>query len=196
MYENRAELLGRLAEQPVFGYESYGIRYYIAPLKVLRLSGAADRINLALPEFMLQQLPAVGQPVRVQGELRSFNNRTGPGNRLVITVLVRRLIAAREEEEHLNSIELGGVICKMPLLRRTPLGREICDMILAVNRRFGRSDYIPCIAWGQVARRVVSCEVGNAFQVRGRLQSRIYHKQTEEGTSERTAFELSIMELK
>ncbi len=195
MYENRGELLGCLTQAPAFGYESYGKRYYLAPLEVLRLSGAADRVNLAIVEPMLPQLPAAGEPIHVFGELRSFNNHSGEGNRLVITILVRQVLPAEDAEDHINRMELGGVICKPPVLRRTPMGREICDLILAVNRRFGRSDYIPCIAWGRLARRIAGCGVGDHLHLLGRLQSRKYQKQTEDGIQERTAFEPSVMEL-
>ncbi len=195
MYENRGELLGRLTQAPAFGYESYGKRYYLAPLEILRLSGAADRVNLAIEEPLLSRFPQQGEPVHVFGELRSFNNRSGTGNRLVITVLVRHALPAEDTESHINRMELGGVICKTPVLRRTPMGREICDLILAVNRRFGRSDYIPCIAWGRLAQYVAACEVGDPLHLLGRLQSRNYQKQTEDGVQERTAFELSVMEL-
>lgn len=196
VYENRAELLGRLAGEPAPGYESYGTRYFLAPLEVLRLSGAADRLNLAVAEPLLDRFPEPGEAVSVRGELRSFNNRSGEGNRLVITVLVRQAEPAADVEGHVNRIDLGGVICKEPVLRRTPMGREICDLILAVNRRFGRSDYIPCIAWGRLARQAAGCRVGDALSLRGRLQSRRYQKQTDTGVQERTAFELSVMELR
>lgn len=195
MYENRGELLGCLTQTPAFGYESYGKRYYLAPLEVLRLSGTADRVNLAIEEPLLSRFPPEGEPVHVFGELRSFNNRSGEGNRLVITVLVRQVMPAADTEPHINRMELGGVLCKTPVLRRTPMGREICDMILAVNRRFGRSDYIPCIAWGRLAQSIAACGVGDPLHLLGRLQSRKYQKLTEDGIEERTAFELSVMEL-
>ena len=132
-------------------------------------------------------------PLRIIGQLRSFNNKSGQGSRLVITVLAQEL----EESDggFFNRILLSGVLCKQPSLRRTPLGRSICDIILAVNRHYGRADYLPCIAWGQVASRVSRMSVGDRLSLEGRVQSRTYTKLLETGPEERTAFEVSIMQL-
>ena len=131
----------------------------------------------------------------MDGQLRSFNNKSGSGSRLVISVFAQLLTSAGEEEEDRNRIALRGVICKPPVLRRTPLGRCISDMMLAVNRRYGRADYLPCIAWGQVAMITGNMAVGEALSLEGRVQSRAYTKVVEGCAQERTAFEVSVMHL-
>ena len=138
-------------------------------------------------------LPLEGRRLAVEGQLRSFNNKSGCGSKLVISVFARTLEAT--EEEDLNSIQLRGVICKPPVLRRTPLGRCISDMMLAVNRRYGRADYLPCIAWGQVAMITGRMDVGETLALEGRVQSRVYTKVIEGCAQERTAFEVSVMHL-
>ena len=124
------------------------------------------------------------------GEIRSFNNRSGVGNRLVITVLARSVVPG--EGDPCNQVFLHGVLCKPPVLRRTPLGRDICDLLLAVNRRYRRADYLPCIAWGSLARRCAELAPGNRVELEGRLQSRVYTKRLGETSEERTAFEVSV----
>ena len=140
-------------------------------------------------------LPLTGRRLAVDGQLRSFNNKSGSGSRLVISVFAQLLTSAGEEEEDRNRIALRGVICKPPVLRRTPLGRCISDMMLAVNRRYGRADYLPCIAWGQVAMITGNMAVGEALSLEGRVQSRAYTKVVEGCAQERTAFEVSVMHL-
>lgn len=192
--ENRALLRGTAAGSPVFSHENHGVAYDLFPLSVQRLSGAADRLNVVLPRSLLTACPVYeGLPLEVQGEVRSFNNRSGSGSRLVITVLAREL--APTAEKPANHLALAGALCKPPILRRTPLGREICDLMLAVNRRYGRADYLPCIAWGGLARRCGALEVGDGVRIEGRLQSRAYTK-VDHGVSEvRTAYEVSVMKL-
>ena len=129
----------------------------------------------------------------MEGQLRSFNNRSGQGSKLVISVLARTITETLEEDR--NCVCLTGALCKPPVLRRTPLGRCICDVMLAVNRRYGRADYLPCIAWGQVAVRVGEMGVGDVLALEGRLQSREYTKVLEDTSEVRTAFEVSIMQL-
>ena len=131
--------------------------------------------------------------VKVEGQLRSFNNKSGQGSKLVISVLARTLIQTLEEDR--NTVLLAGALCKPPVVRRTPLGRCICDVMLAVNRRYGRADYLPCIAWGQVAMRVGEMAVGDPLALEGRLQSREYTKVLADCSEVRTAFEVSIMQL-
>ena len=129
----------------------------------------------------------------MSGEVRSFNNRSGVGSRLVITVLAREIRPGLGEP--CNHIALAGTLCKPPILRRTPLGRQICDLMLAVPRRYGRADYLPVIAWGQLAVRSGALAVGDPLALEGRVQSRIYHKVTDQGTEARVAYEVSIMRL-
>ena len=128
------------------------------------------------------------------GEVRSYNNRTGTGSKLVITVLAREVAPSRLEEGE-NRLSLGGALCRRPTLRRTPLGREICDLLLAVNRPYGRADYLPCIAWGSLAAHCGALDVGDRLRLEGRLQSRQYHKLVDGEQVERTAFEVSVMNL-
>ena len=125
--------------------------------------------------------------------MRTFNNRSGVGSRLVVSVFAREL--SQEEGEDENRLELSGTLCKLPVLRTTPLGRTICDMILAINRRYGRADYLPCIAWGSLAYRCGSMGVGDRLSLEGRLQSRVYTKEIDGQLQERTAFEVSVMSL-
>ena len=134
-----------------------------------------------------------GCTYRVLGQLRSFNNKSSTGSRLVISAYAQSICPAEEESQ--NRLFLAGAICKPPTLRRTPLGRSISDIMLAVNRRYGRADYLPCIAWGQVANRLSQQDVGSCISFFGRFQSRIYTKQTESGAAEHTAYEVSIMHL-
>ena len=192
--ENRALLCGTVAGEPVLSHENHGVSYDVFPLSVPRLSGAEDRLNVVAARPLLTDCPlAPGDRVEVQGEVRSFNNRTGPGSRLVITLFARSLSPTRAEPA--NCLELSGVLCKSPILRRTPLGREICDLMLAVNRKYGRADYLPCIAGGTLAQRCGGLHVGDGVKLEGRLQSRSYQKVVDGVTQDRTAFEVSVMHL-
>ena len=132
-------------------------------------------------------------PVEVEGEVRSFNNKSGTGSKLVITLHAKSLRPGEGPNE--NRLVLAGVLCKPPVLRRTPLGREICDLMLAVNRRYGRADYLPCISWGALARCCGELEVGDGVRLEGRLQSRAYTKLENGQSRQRTAFEVSVMRL-
>ena len=192
--ENRALLRGTAAAAPVWSHETHGVVYELFPLEVLRLSGWADRINVIAPRALLEACPVTeGMPLEVEGEVRSFNNKSGRGSRLVITLHARVLRPGNGPDE--NRLVLAGVLCKPPVLRRTPLGREICDLMLAVNRRYGRADYLPCIAWGALAQRCAGLAVGDGVALEGRLQSRLYQKVVEGAVQERTAFEVSVTTL-
>lgn len=194
MNENRAELCGVVVEPARFSHESRGIRFYTFPLQTLRLSGTADRVNVVLRESMLPLLPTGPEPrIALEGELRSYNNRSGVGSRLVLTVLAREIAASDGPDE--DRITLTGAICKRPGLRVTPMGREICDIILAVNRRYRRSDYIPVITWGAQARQVAEMPVGTRLMARGRLQSRAYTKVIDGAAEQRLAFEVSAADV-
>lgn len=192
--ENRVVLRGEAADCPAFSHENHGAAYDIFPLSVPRLSGTEDVLNIIAPHALLETCPvSSGIPLELTGEVRSFNNRMGGGSRLVITVLARTLSPAQGEP--CNQLCLSGVLCKPPILRRTPLGRDICDLMLAVNRRYGRADYLPCIAWGGLAQRCGSLHVGDSVSLEGRLQSRVYQKVIDGVATERTAFEISVMTL-
>ena len=189
---NRVRLCGRAAGEPELSHINHGESFYRFPLSVERLSGQEDRLPVILPRPLLEAHPVhTGDVLTLTGQLRSFNNRSGQGPRLVISVFVRELIPGGAAP--FNQIQLSGILCKTPILRRTPLGREICDLILAVNRRYGRADYLPCIAWGAVAQQVSLLHTGVRLTAEGRVQSRVYSK-TENGvTTDRTAYEVSIM---
>jgi hypothetical protein len=170
------------------------VEYFLLPLSARRLSGAEDRLNVIAAKEQLSGLSLKeGSPLTVRGEVRTFNNRSGVGSRLVVSVFAREL--TQEEGEDENVLALSGVLCKPPALRATPLGRTICDMILAINRRYGRADYLPCIAWGSLAYHCGSMKVGDRLALEGRLQSRVYTKEIDGQMQERTAFEVSVMSL-
>ncbi len=191
---NSVTLRGAVADAPRFSHESRGERFYTFPMEIERLSGAVDRLNVLARESALRETPLSERgKLFVSGELRSFNNRSGVGSRLVISVFARALRFEDGEDE--NEALLTGTLCKRPNLRRTPLGREICDLMLAVNRRYGRSDYLPCIAWGLLARESADKDAGDRLSLRGRVQSRNYIKQTGAEEIEKTAYEVSVAEI-
>ena len=194
LQKNAVELRGIAEGEPVLSHENHGQRFYRFPLSVRRLSGQADVLQvIATGEQLSHLLPLTGRRLEIQGQLRSFNNKSGQGSRLVISAFTRLLVETAGED--VNIIELKGAICKPPVLRRTPLGRCICDMMLAVNRRYGRADYLPCIAWGQVAMVTGQLPVGSTLALEGRVQSRVYTKVLDGVPQERTAYEVSIMRL-
>ena len=192
IHRNEAELEGLVQTPPAYSHENHGKPFYRCLLSVPRLSGQTDLLPLLLPEE-LQSAAVPGERLRLQGQLRSFNNRSGPGRRLVLTVYARSLQPGLGEP--VNRILLAGTLCKPPIYRRTPLGRSISDLILAVPRSYGRADYLPVIAWGQVASQVCTLEAGAPLSLEGRVQSRVYRKVTETGPEERTAYEVSVMRL-
>ena len=184
-------LTGTLAGRPQFSHSSRGAEFWQFPLAVRRLSGTEDVLNVIARREMLEALqPEESEKLRVLGELRSFNNRSGTGAKLVITAYAQTLVRSGGEDE--NSLRLIGTLCKAPTLRQTPLGRDICDLMLAVNRRCGRSDYLPCICWGSLAREAARWTVGRRLRLEGRVQSRRYLKNTELGAEERVAYEVSV----
>lgn len=189
---NTALLRGVVLEQPEFSHENHGRRFGRLVLSVQRLSGVFDHIDIIAEEVLLEQLePSAGPMLEVEGQLRSYNNRSGQGRKLVIYIFAENLRYCRGAPE--NQIILKGRICRDPVYRRTPLGREITDIMLAVPRKYKRNDYVPCILWGSVARMGAECSAGEMMTVQGRIQSRLYTKQTEQGPEERTAFELSAI---
>ena len=189
---NVLRLVGTLAGRPAFSHSGRGVEFWQFPLSVLRLSGTADVLNVIVRRELLEAAAlSAGDKLLVQGELRSFNNRRGEGAKLDITAYARELSLCSGEDE--NRLQLLGTLCKAPTLRQTPLGRDICDLMLAVNRHYGRSDYLPCICWGALARQAAGWQVGDRLRLEGRVQSRSYLKLTEEGTVERTAYEVSVL---
>lgn len=185
-------LCGEVVGAPVYSHSGRDGTYYRFPLSVRRLSGTEDIINIVITEAQAGALEIAEQPrLFVSGEVRSYNNRSGVGPRLVITV--RALELAFTQRDFENYVELTGAVCREPTLRRTPMGREISDIMLAVNRPYGRSDYIPCIAWGAVARRAAGWKPGTLVAVTGRIQSRIYIKMEGDTPVEKTAYEISAV---
>ena len=192
--ENAGRFVGRVLSEPVFSHENHGEDYFRVMLRIDRLSGAEDTLPLLVSRTQLEQTPVfAGERLAAEGEVRSFNNRSGVGSRLVITVLARSVLPGVGEP--CNQVWLRGTLCKPPILRRTPLGRDICDLLLAVNRRYRRADYLPCIAWGRLAQECGEMTTGDPLWLNGRLQSRTYLKNLGEVTQERTAFEISISSL-
>ena len=194
---NTVFLRGCVRGAPTASHETRGERFDRLTLEVERLSGAVDRVPVLARSQLLDELelPEAGEGAKlcVRGELRSFNNRSGVGARLVITVFAKELWFEPGPDE--NEVILSGTLCKPPTHRMTPLGREICDLMLAVNRRYGRSDYLPCIAWGAAAREAALWDMGTPVSLRGRIQSRNYNKTVEGETVEKTAYEVSVIQL-
>lgn len=192
---NCINLHGVVGADPAPSHSNHGVEFLVFPLVICRLSGTEDRVNVVVSQQVLEQCGGVyaGQEMTVQGEVRTFNNRSGQGSRLIISVFARSLWRQIGEDE--NRLELSGTLCKLPVLRGTPLGRTICDMILAVNRKYGRADYLPCIAWGSLAHRCAERSIGERVHLTGRLQSRIYQKLIEGEMRDHTAFEVSVMSL-
>lgn len=189
---NQIVLRGTLAELPQVSHENHNRIFYRFPLEVERLSGVTDILPILVPEDVLNAMDiSGGSMLEVSGQIRSFNSRNTDGRKLVISVYADKMDSCEGSPE--NHVELNGVICKEPVYRRTPLGREICDIMLAVNRPYRRADYIPCIFWGRTAQNISICEVGDTVQLIGRLQSRSYVKVLEENTETRTAYEVSAM---
>lgn len=191
---NFVTLCGAVTTGPVFSHSIRDRRFFTFPLTVERLSGTEDKINIICGEELLwTELPENCRSLKVTGELRSHNNKTGIGNRLQIFVYAEELEFCNEE--HCNTVSLSGTICKEPKPRITPLGREICDLLLAVNRPMGRSDYLPCICWGRNARLAAELGVGSKLGIEGRIQSRDYIKVIDGVQLTKTAFEISAMTL-
>jgi len=189
---NEIVLRGSLRELPQFSHENHGKRFCRFYLEVPRLSGAVDTLPVVIEEELLGQLdPTAGQMITVTGQVRSHNQRTEGTRRLLIFVFASAIVA--EDGEPINQVILEGPLCREPTFRLTPLGREICDAMLAVPRAFRRADYLPCILWGRIAQEVSRCHTRDVICIHGRLQSRIYTKLTEAGPEERTAYEISAL---
>lgn len=194
---NSVTLNGEICSEKEFSHEVYGEQFYTLKLSVKRLSEKADEILLTISERLtnLDEL-TIGTKVSILGQFRSYNKHEENKNRLILSVFVRELVIINEEpEENKNSITLNGYICKTPVYRKTPLGREIADVLLAVNRPYGKSDYIPCICWGRNARYASGLEVGQGVTINGRVQSRVYTKKIGEEVEERTAYEVSVSKI-
>ena len=191
---NIAQLCGVIAAAPVFSHSGRGESFYTFPLEVARLSGATDKINIIVRDELMENVELrEAEKICVIGELRSFNNKSGEGAKLVITVFAKELYLC--DDDDLNEVRLIGTLCKKPNLRMTPMGRDICDLMLAVNRRYGRSDYLPCITWGLKAREAAEWGTGTMVTLEGRIQSRNYIKIVGGDPVEKTAFEVSVTDI-
>lgn len=193
---NRVYLCGKVASQPEFSHEVYGEGFYDLNLEVDRLSEQFDLIPITISERLLRDVDlSLGRTMAIKGQFRSYNKFVDGKSKLMLTVFVREIIEP-SEALNCNIIELEGYICKEPVYRMTPFKREICDMLLAINRAYNKSDYLPCIAWGRNARFVSDLAVGEKIYITGRIQSRQYQKRIDENNSEtRTAYEVSINKL-
>ena len=189
---NQITLRGSLVSLPEFSHENHGKRFFRFFLEVPRLSGAIDNLPVITEETILNTVDlSGGELLTVTGQIRSHNLRDNGKRHLSVFVFAAAIQA--EDGEPINTVELDAVVCRQPTYRRTPLGREICDVMLAVPRPFHRADYLPCILWGKVAVEASRCAVGDRLIINGRLQSRIYTKLTEEGFQERTTYEISAL---
>lgn len=189
---NQITLRGSLRALPVFSHENHGRRFFRFELDVPRLSGAVDTLPVIAQEQVINTIDlSGGEMLTVTGQIRSHNNREGGVRRLMIFVFASDIVA--EDGEPINDVILAGPLCKEPIYRRTPLGREICDVMLAVPRAFRRADYLPCILWGRTAQEVSQCHIRDIIRIEGRLQSRVYTKVTDTGAYQRTAYEISAL---
>jgi len=196
--ENNTVLIaGTITEGCVFSHEVYGEGFYTFRISSERLSDKADILPVMISERLIdKELLQVGKRVDITGQLRSYNNYNSKKNRLVLTIFAREIrLMDEEKEKGENQIFLNGFICKAPIYRKTPFGREISDILVAVNRAYNKSDYIPCIAWGRNARYMVNLEVGANIRIWGRVQSRIYQKRIGDEIEERVAYEVSVSKI-
>lgn len=202
---NYLTLVGKVTGEKKFSHEIYGERFYVFNLEIARLSGNADIIPITVSERLVtDEVLTEGKNLLVKGQFRSYNSYDNEKNRLILTVFAKDVVEVeesnQEEESEIvkkdmvtNEVVLVGFICKKPIYRQTPFGREIADILLAVNRAYNKSDYIPTIAWGRNARFCQNLEVGTKVKLVGRVQSRMYEKKHEDGTVEnRVAYEVSI----
>ena len=196
---NQVTIMGEIISDFTFSHEIYGEGFYMVDVEVSRLSESSDIIPLMVSERLLNvKEDYKGTYISVTGQFRSYNRHEERKNRLVLSVFAREIefISEVPEGEKTNQIYLDGYICKEPIYRKTPLGREIADLLLAVNRPYGKSDYIPCICWGRNARFASSFQVGSRCVIWGRIQSREYMKKlSEEQVEKRVAYEVSVSKL-
>lgn len=190
---NRVKLAGKIISDMEFNHEVFGEKFYSAMLFTERTSGNADMIPLLISEKLFTG-NINGEYVYVRGEFRSYNRHAEGKTKLQLNIFVQEMrILDGEFADFTNGIELAGYICKTPIYRKTPLGREIADILLAVNRPYGKSDYIPCICWGRNAVYASKLEIGTRIRIAGRIQSREYQRKISETESEtRTVYEVSV----
>lgn len=194
---NYLTLVGKVTGEKEFSHEIYGEKFYIFELTVSRLSGSEDIIPITISERLISENTLeYGKKLAINGQFRSYNNHENERNHLVLTVFVRDIVEVSDEEPTVNEVVLIGHICKTPIYRQTPFGREITDLLLAVNRAYNKSDYIPCITWGRTARFCSDLEIGTKVKIIGRVQSRQYEKKLENDiVKTRVAYEISTISL-
>lgn len=194
---NSVQLVGTILSELEFSHKTYGEAFYIVLLGILRKSGYEDTVRMMVSERLVWNMELTpGQTAQVSGQIRTYNQEWEGKNRLNVVVFAREIQILEDEVPHENRVFLEGFVCKPPIRRTSPLGREICDLMMAVNRMYNKSDYIPCIAWGRNAAFAGAMEVGSRLLVEGRIQSREYKKRTDDGdVSIRTAYEVSVVNL-
>lgn len=196
---NEVMIAGKIVAGFLYSHELCGEKFYFTDVRICRLSGTYDVIPLMVSDRLVDvEKDYTDCNILVNGQFRSYNKHEEEKNKLILYVFAREITFLEEiaEEQNVNSISLGGYVCKEPKYRETPLGREIADVLLAVNRAYGKSDYIPCICWGRNARFVSQFEVGTCVKMSGRIQSREFEKKLADGTAEiRTAYEVSISKI-
>lgn len=191
-FTNRIELRGDLLGLPEYSHENHGRKFYRFYLEVPRLSGAIDTLPVVAELRLLEGLDLIqGDRMTVEGQIRSHNHTDENGRHLMIFAFANSIVM--EQGEPINDVSLSGLLCREPTFRRTPLGREICDAMLAVPRAFRRADYLPCILWGRTAQEISRCSTRDRISIQGRLQSRIYTKYHNDVPTERTAYEISAL---
>ncbi len=196
MSNNKLSITGKILEVPVFSHEVFGEGFYETKIEVKRLSEQVDILPITISErLIIEHDIKVGDVISVSGQFRSYNKMVDDKSRLMLTIFVREIL---DEESTMNgnNIDIVGFICKQPVYRTTPFKREICDVLLAVNRAYNKSDYIPCITWGRNARFIKNLPVGTKISLSGRIQSRVYQKVATDGSVEdRTAYEVSVSKI-
>ncbi|GAA0075783.1 single-stranded DNA-binding protein [Clostridium sp. CTA-5] len=197
MLNNKIYLEGKVASELEFSHEMYGEGFYTFDLDVMRLSDSVDRLNITVSERLINNIQLnIGSDIIVEGQLRSYNKFVDGSNKLILTVFARNIEECLERSKNPNEIFLDGYICKEPIYRTTPFGREIADVLLAVNRAYNKSDYIPTIAWGRNSRFCQTLNVGDNIRVWGRVQSREYQKKVSDTESvKKIAYEVSISKM-
>lgn len=190
--QNAITLRGSLLELPKYSHENHGRHFYQFLLEVPRLSGAVDLLPVIAEQSILDSFDlSGGEMLTVTGQIRSHNHRADGVRHLMVFTYATGITA--EDGEPLNEVTVTGPLCKEPIFRRTPLGRDICDVMLAVPRAFHRADYLPCILWGRTAQEISLCHISDRITINGRLQSRIYTKLSKDGAIQRTAYEISAL---
>lgn len=198
IYEtNKVIACGQIESPLQFSHKTYGEVFYTFVLGIERRSGYVDELNVVISERLIMETPLqVGDFVEITGQIRTYNENIDGRNKLNVVIFARELLTNEDVEYYENYVFIEGFLCKMPIKRTSPMGREICDLMIAVNRMYNKSDYIPCIAWGRNATFAEKLDVGTKVYIEGRLQSREYKKKLEDGTAEsRLAYEVSILRL-